>query len=149
MKIMYGFSSHLMLDCFGCAKDKLADVNFVFDLLVSLPQKLKIAKTAEPFVFKYQGQASEEWGVSGVLLAGMAHVSIHTFPDKEQVFIDIFSAQEFDADFMVAEFNRLFSATSCEVSLRNNELLVNNGFDNPYGLVERSERGFYANLSGN
>jgi len=102
---------HFMLDCYGCPKDKLNDVALVFNFLDSFPEKIKMTKVSEPQVFKYNANSAGEWGVSGVVLIAESHISIHTFPDKEHVFIDIFSCKKFDTDLAKEEIMKVFAAT--------------------------------------
>lgn len=100
-----------MLDCYGCEKDKLNDVALVHNFLNSFPEKIKMTKVAEPQVFKYNAKNAGEWGVSGVVLIAESHISIHTFPEKEHVFVDIFSCKKFDTDLAKEEIMKVFAAT--------------------------------------
>ncbi len=106
----YNFGSHLMLDCYGCPKEKLADMDIIFGVLDTLPEKIGLIKSMPPYVFKYQGKEESEWGLSGFVLIAEAHISIHTFPDEGHVFIDIFSGKEFDVDFALDELAKEFEA---------------------------------------
>lgn len=120
-----------MLDCYGCPKEKLADMGLVRRALEAVPEMIKMTKVMPPYVFKYVGQVPEEWGVSGVALIAEAHSSIHTFPDKEHAFIDIFSSKDFDADYACRELLKIFEATDHEALLLNRgvEALKNIGLD--------------------
>ena len=97
-----------MLDCYGCPKEKLSDMDLVFNTLDKLPEEIGMQKIMPPYVFKYKGLVPEDWGVSGVVLIAESHISIHTFPDKEHVFVDVFSCKDFDTamatEFMVKTF---------------------------------------------
>lgn len=106
-----------MLDLYGCPKDKLADVGFIFDLLNDFPKKINTTKITAPNVFRYQGKTSEDWGVSGVVLIAESHISIHTFPDKQHAFIDIFSCKGFDTSLARDELIKAFEATKHEVTV--------------------------------
>ena len=48
------------------------------------------SKIMPPYVFRYHGEVPEDWGVSGVVLIAESHISIHTFPDKGYLSLDIF-----------------------------------------------------------
>ena len=124
-EIKYGFGPHLMLDCYGCSKEKLSDLDLIFSTLDALPAKIGMTKIMQPHVFKYSGQVPEDWGISGVVLIAESHISIHTFPEKEHAFIDIFSCKDFDTDFARRELLETFGATSHEV------VLVNRGLEFP------------------
>jgi S-adenosylmethionine decarboxylase len=121
-EIEFGYGPHLMLDLFGCDKDKLSDINFVLDLLNTFPDKMKMAKITPPHVFKYEGKSPEEGGISGVVLVGESHISVHTFPDKKHAFIDIFSRDDFDADYARSELLGIFKATHDTAKLLNRGL---------------------------
>jgi S-adenosylmethionine/arginine decarboxylase-like enzyme len=108
--------SHVMLDCYGCPADKLADVNLVLNVLDLTTHKIGLKKAAPPQVFKYHDdEEASEWGVSGVVQVNQAHVSVHTFPDKGHAFIDVFSNRNFNADSLQEELLRLFGAAHHEV----------------------------------
>lgn len=118
-EVKYGFGPHLMLDCFGCPKEKLADMDLLFNTLDNFPTKIGMTKIMPPYVFKYVGKVPEDWGVSGVVLIAESHISIHTFPDKQHAFIDIFSCKDFDTDYARMEMLSIFESTQHEVVLLN------------------------------
>ena len=43
-EIEYGFGPHLMVDCYGCPKEKLADMDFLFNVLDTFPKKIGMNK---------------------------------------------------------------------------------------------------------
>jgi len=116
-KVTYGFGPHLMLDCYGCNKQKLSDMDLIFDTLDKFPAKLGMNKIMPPYVFKYHGSVPEDWGISGVVLIAESHITIHTFPDKDHAFIDIFSCKDFDTDLAADHMINLFEAKEHEVTL--------------------------------
>ncbi len=67
-----------------------------------------MTKIMPPYVFKYHGKVPEDWGVSGFVLIAESHISIHTFPDRGYLSLDIFSCKEFDHDQAVAYATELF-----------------------------------------
>lgn len=116
-KVRYGFGPHLMLDCYGCNKEKLSDMDMIFDTLDKFPAKIGMRKIMPPYVFKYHGVVPDEWGVSGVVLIAESHITIHTFPDKQHAFIDIFSCKEFDTNYAINYMTNLFEAKEHEIQL--------------------------------
>ncbi len=108
---------HMMLDCYGCPKDKLADLGQVSDALGSLPAKIGLAADLPPHVFRYTGRAPEDSGVSGVMLGAEAHVSVHTFPEKGHAFVALFSLRDFDTEHARRTLTEAFAATDHEVVL--------------------------------
>jgi len=105
---MVGFGPHLMLDGYGCDMARLQDLNLVYRILDDLPNRISMTKIMPPYVFKYSGLRPEDWGLSGFVLIAESHVSIHTFPEKNFVSVDIFSCKAFDTDFASDYLKREF-----------------------------------------
>ncbi len=108
------FGPHLILEAYGCPKAKLADLNLLSKVLDSYPEQLDMTKIMPPYVFTYHGAVPDDWGVSGVVLIAESHISIHTFPDKGFVTLDIFSCRDFDIDEAIKYFSENFEPTSYE-----------------------------------
>jgi len=117
-----GASPHLLIDFYGCPKEKLEDVGLVFTALDTIPEKIGLTKVSPPNVFKYKGEGAASFGVSGVVMVAQSHISLHTFPDKEHLFVDIFSSHDFNAEQAANEFTRTFEAKSREMSREDNRL---------------------------
>lgn len=92
---------HLVLDGYGGNPQKLQDFDYIYELLDSYPSQIAMHKIMPPYVFKYRGVKEEDWGISGFVLIAESHISIHTFPDRAYVNIDIFSCKAFDAQSAV------------------------------------------------
>ncbi|MFC1725861.1 adenosylmethionine decarboxylase [candidate division KSB1 bacterium] len=93
------FGPHLLLDLNKCNPDKLKDLDYIFNLLNDLPEKINMTKITQPYVFKYSGLVPEDKGITGFVVIAESHISIHTFQDKEYVFVDIFSCKDFDYNY--------------------------------------------------
>jgi S-adenosylmethionine decarboxylase len=119
------FGPHLVLEAYGCNKEKLGDLTLMAQMLDAYPEKLAMTKIMPPYVFRYSGAVPEDWGVSGVVLIAESHISIHTFPDKEFVTLDIFSCKDFDVDAAIEYFCSVFEPESYEkqLLLRGREFL--------------------------
>jgi S-adenosylmethionine decarboxylase len=117
------FGPHLVLEAYGCDKSKLSDLTKISEVLDAYPDKLAMTKIMPPYVFRYSGAVPDDWGVSGVVLIAESHISIHTFPDKEFVTLDIFSCKDFDVDAAIEYFCSQFNPSSYEkqVLLRGRE----------------------------
>ena len=111
---MIGFGPHLMLDGYGCDKAKLQDLNLIYRILDELPTRIGMTKIMPPYVFKYSGLKPEDWGLSGFVLIAESHISIHTFPEKNFVSVDIFSCKHFDSEFAAEYLKKTFGMTKVE-----------------------------------
>jgi S-adenosylmethionine decarboxylase len=114
---MIGFGPHLMLDGYGCDKKKLQDLNLIYRILDELPSRIGMTKIMPPYVFKYSGLKPEDWGLSGFVLIAESHISIHTFPEKNFVSVDIFSCKTFDLEFAEAYLKQAFGMEKVECNV--------------------------------
>ena len=87
---------HVTIDGFGGNPAQLSNVELVRNLLDRYPDEIGMTKISEPHVFEYRGEKPEDWGVSGFVLIAESHIAVHTFPEHEQVWVDIFSCKGFD-----------------------------------------------------
>ena len=114
---MIGFGPHLMLDGYGCDKKKLQDLNLIYRILDELPTRIGMTKIMPPYVFKYSGVKPEDWGLSGFVLIAESHISIHTFPEKNFVSVDIFSCKTFDLEFAGEYLKEAFGMEKVECNV--------------------------------
>ncbi|MFA4857719.1 MAG: S-adenosylmethionine decarboxylase [Candidatus Margulisiibacteriota bacterium] len=126
-----GIGSHLLLDCYGCPSGKLADRDFIFETLEKFPAKFNLTQLMPPCVYRYPAKTENETGISGVVLAKDAHITLHTFPTKRHVFVDLFSAATFDAGRVASYLVSLFEAQTFEAELMNKD----NEFSQPAGSI--------------
>ena len=106
-----------MLDGYGCDKERLTDLNLIYRILEELPARIGMTKIMPPYVFKYSGLKPEDWGLSGFVLIAESHISIHTFPEKSYVSVDIFSCKEFDSEFASGFFRAAFGMTKVDTTV--------------------------------
>jgi S-adenosylmethionine decarboxylase len=111
---MNGFGPHLMLDGYGCEKPKLEDLDLIYRILEELPVRIGMTRIMPPYVFKYSGLKPEDWGISGFVLIAESHISIHTFPEKNFVSVDIFSCKPFNTEFASTYFKEAFGMEKVE-----------------------------------
>ncbi len=113
--IEFGFGQHLMMDGYGCDRDKLTDINYIYDFLSSYPSEIQMTKIMPPYVFRYSGLKPEDWGISGFVLIAESHISIHTFPEKLYLTLDIFSCKQFNGPKAVEDVKRIFNVQNAEI----------------------------------
>src|SRR3989338_4558572 len=97
---MNEFGLHVTVDASGCSKGKLSSQSIVYDILNKMPEKIGMTKMTLPYVAKWFDKFSTSTtpGISGFVMLAESHISIHTFPDYDYVFIDIFSCRRFDVE---------------------------------------------------
>ena len=106
---------HLIVDGYGATPEKLQDTDLVYRFLDEYPHAIGMTKIVPPQVYTYHGKTPEDWGVSGFVIIAESHISIHTFPDRQYVNIDIFSCKDFDATSSLSIVKRTFSLPEVKV----------------------------------
>ncbi len=99
---------HLIIDGYGGDPHKMQDVDFIDQLLNAYPARIGMTKISPALVSRYVGPKVEDWGVSGFVLIAESHISIHTFPERSYINIDIFSCKEFDTDYAIKDLKENF-----------------------------------------
>lgn len=88
------FGEHLTIDGYGGDAEKLNDKEVVFCCLNELPKLLGMSKLSEPQVFfAPENNGKDPGGWSGFIVVGESHISIHTFPLRRFVSIDVYSCK--------------------------------------------------------
>jgi len=106
---------HLVVDGYSKDRKKLSDVDLIRNFLDEYPEMLCMKKMIPPQVFTYSGETSADWGVSGFVLIAESHISVHTFPDRGYVNIDVFSCREFDAEASRREIEDTFGLDGAKI----------------------------------
>ena len=100
---------HLLIDGFGGDIEMMKDQEAVHRFLDGFPSAIGMNKISSPRVTTYHGPVEEDWGVSGFVLIAESHISVHTFPDRAYVNIDVFSCKDFDHRQALARIMETFS----------------------------------------
>jgi S-adenosylmethionine decarboxylase len=100
---------HLVIDGYKGDPAKMWDVDLVRRFLDECPSTLGMTKICEPQVQEYNGPKSEDSGVSGFVIIAESHISIHTFPHRDYVNVDVFSCKTFDNERALQDVKELFS----------------------------------------
>jgi len=87
-----------MLDLSECDQERINDLDFIFNFLNTIPDKIGMAKITQPYVFPYIGLVPEDKGITGFVVIAESHLSIHTFVEKCYAFVDLFSCKPFNTD---------------------------------------------------
>jgi S-adenosylmethionine decarboxylase len=117
MNFELGFGQHLMLDGYGCSYDSLTNLDKIYEFLNQCPDLINMTKIMPPYAFKYVGKIPKDWGLSGFVLIAESHISIHTFPEKEYLSIDIFSCKDFNIQTAVNFATKTFDIITQEIKV--------------------------------
>jgi S-adenosylmethionine decarboxylase len=100
---------HLVIDGYDGDAAKLQDHDLVHRFLDSYPSVIGMTKLMPPHVLTYDGPKREDWGISGFVIIAESHISIHTFPERQYINIDIFSCKDFDTIKALEDVKMAFS----------------------------------------
>lgn len=110
-----GYGPHLTLDLGDCNPVILDDLEACFKLLNELPDLIGMTKITSPYVFRYNSPFPEEDGITGVTIIAESHISLHTYPDKNFAFVDLFSCKPFDVKRAQEFIVNYFESKSAEI----------------------------------
>jgi S-adenosylmethionine decarboxylase len=112
------FGEHLTIDGYGGDPARLDDKELVLKCIDDLPDKLGMSKLSEPQIhFAAGNDGKDPGGWSGFVVIAESHISIHTFPARRFVSIDVYSCQNgMDKEFIVAYFRHKFGLLEVETN---------------------------------
>ncbi len=128
---------HLVIDGFRGDVNKMWDRELVRRFLLDCPSTLGMTRITEPNVLEYHAPKSDDSGVSGFVIIAESHISIHTFPRRNYVNIDIFSCMPFDHEVALASAKDLFHLEEVKTWLLDRGL---EWLDERQGLTEAMEQ---------
>ena len=99
---------HLVIDGYRGDTSKMWDKQRLEAFLLETPATLGMTRITEPKVLEYYAPKPEDSGISGFVIIAESHISVHTFPHKDYVNIDIFSCRSFDQEGALANARELF-----------------------------------------
>lgn len=112
------FGEHLTLDGYGGDKAKLNDQELVKRCLQELPDMLDMHILAGPEVYFAAGNGKKDpGGWSGFVVIAESHISIHTFPERGFVSIDVYTCKNgLATDHIVTYFKEQFGLQETETN---------------------------------
>jgi S-adenosylmethionine decarboxylase len=117
---------HLVIEGRGGDWHKLQDLPALYELLDTLPGRINMTKIMPPIVTRYVGVTPEDWGISGFVMIAESHISVHTFPERGEVAIDVFSCKEYDPVLVCDEMIEAFGLAEVETCVLRRGLEYSN-----------------------
>ena len=100
---------HLVIDGYGADPEYISDEAKILTFLQEYPHVISMTPISSPQVLTFRGKVENDWGVSGFILIAESHISVHTFPDRGYVNVDIFSCKYFDPEKAKSEVVEMFA----------------------------------------
>lgn len=113
------FGEHLMIDGYGGDPKRLNDKDLVMLSLVELPHQLGMKRLSDPLVMEApDNHLKDPGGWSGFVIIAESHISVHTFPRRRFVSIDIYSCRNgVNCGFVKKYFKDIFKLKDIEENL--------------------------------
>ncbi len=110
------FGEHLMLDGYGGDPVKLNDRDLVMCALVDMPHKLGMKRLSDPIIKEApDNNIKDPGGWSGVVIIAESHISVHTFPKRKFVSVDVYTCRNgLDRKFIKNYFKKIFKLDDIE-----------------------------------
>ena len=105
---------HLVIDAYGGDREKMWDEEVVRSFLSEFPSALGMTKLCEPQVLTCIAPKDEDSGVTGFVVIAESHISIHTFPNRDFAYVDVFSCKSFDRDKAYGDIMEIFGFDSAD-----------------------------------
>ena len=112
------FGVHLTIDGYRGNKQKLNSFELIYNSLKQLPDDLAMKKLTTPYVVIAPPiTEKDQGGISGFVMIAESHISIHTFPEKRFVSIDVYTCKnDMDKDKIINYFKSAFELEEVEVN---------------------------------
>ena len=116
------------------------DERLIREFLSDFPSHLGMTKLCEPQVLTYHAPNPQDSGVSGFVIIAESHISVHTFPERDYVNVDVFSCKSFDHQRALEEVKSLLSLRETK------EWLLDRGLEHvePTGPASENSKGIGA-----
>ena len=110
------FGEHLMIDGYGGDVEKLRSKKTILSCLEKLPEMIGMKKIADPQIYSApDNEIKDPGGWSGFVVIAESHISIHTFPARKFVSIDIYSCKNgMNVDLILTYFKEEFDLQEIE-----------------------------------
>ena len=112
------FGLHLTIDGYGCQAKTLNSMEYLFGVLDELPAFMGMRKLITPYVVAApENHKKDPGGYSGFVMIQESHISIHTFPKRRFVSIDVYSCKNFDTGKTQKYLTKAFGIGECETNV--------------------------------
>jgi len=110
------FGEHLTFDGYGGDRKLLNDKNLILGILSNLPRELGMEILIGPQVVHAPGNDKKDpGGWTGFVVIAESHISIHTFPLRGFVSVDVYSCKNgMDTDFISKYLKEKFDLKDIE-----------------------------------
>ena len=107
---------HVTIDLKGCHPVILERVETLDEFLLEAIKECGMKAMMRPQHVKFQPQ-----GYSGFCILAESHISYHTYPEKQEIFIDLYSCKDFNTQRLINLSMFSFLASECKSQVINRD----------------------------
>ena len=128
--------NHIMIDGYRASENRLDDIKTVNSVLNEIVNTLNIDSVMPPFLLPYYyAKDGDDDGISAFVLLEGGHITIHTFPRRGCLFVDLLYDGYFDEDKLCSILRRTFHYDADdEKTLRTERRFYNPTIENATSL---------------
>ena len=115
-KILHNQGNHLTIDGFEADKASLDNKKLIKQTLNQIPTLLEMRKLSKPVIKKSLAKDKDR-GITGFILIEESHISIHTYPEKNYLALDILSCKEFNIKETINHLKNTFKIKKLKTKL--------------------------------
>jgi len=109
------WGKHLSIDAYGIEEKKLKDLRAIRNLLRDLPKKFKMRPLGNAVVKRVATDHYPDWGISGFIMLYESHISIHTWPEKGYMAMDVYSCKDFNAQAIIKYLKKYWNCKRMKI----------------------------------
>ncbi|PIR70477.1 MAG: adenosylmethionine decarboxylase [Candidatus Niyogibacteria bacterium CG10_big_fil_rev_8_21_14_0_10_42_19] len=112
------FGLHLTFDAYHCDERILNSHKATEKFLNEAVKKLEMHKLVEPKVVHAKANNFKDpGGYTGFVIIQESHISVHTFPKRKFVSIDLYSCKDFDYEKAISFTKKYFKSQAIETNV--------------------------------
>jgi S-adenosylmethionine decarboxylase len=105
---------HLMLELYGCDRQRLSDEPLLRRMLEEYPACVGMEKVSPVHLYQIETSNPLDDGLSGFVVIAQSHISVHAWPEYGEVDIDICSCKDFSQEDAIAFAKQTFQTEDVE-----------------------------------
>ena len=105
---------HLMLELYNCDRELLSNEPLLRQVLDEFPGRVGMERVSPVHLYDIETSNPLDAGMSGFVVIAQSHISLHAWPEYNEVDIDICSCKEFSQEDAIAFVKEAFQTDDVE-----------------------------------
>lgn len=107
----------ILIDIYDCKSKILSNKKLIKKFLLFGVKKVNMTPIIKPKIIYYKAKDKIESGITGFIVLAESHISIHTYPYKRFVSLDIYSCKDFDSKELIKSVKKIFGTDKIKTKL--------------------------------